>query len=64
MPDGLGSVDIPGDYKMVGEDGSTVYQDVVLPAFSALEGKGVLVLHVVFLAERAAVVEDGKAAGI
>ena len=64
VPDSLRRMDVAGDYQMVGEDGSAVDKDIVLTALSALERKGVLVLHVVLLAQRAPMVEDRKPSGV
>ena len=61
VPDGLRGMDIARDDQVVGEDGRPVYQNIVLAALPALERERVLMLHVVFLAERTAVVEDGHA---
>ena len=54
-------MDIARNDQVVGEDGRPVYQNIVLAALPALERERVLMLHVVFLAERTAVVEDGHA---
>ena len=49
---------------MVGEDGGAVYKNIVFAALASFERKGVLMLQVVFLAQRAAVVENGDSPGI
>ena len=64
VPDGLGNVDVPRNYQMIGENGCPVYQDIVLAALPSLEREGVLMLHVILFTKRTAVVEDGKPARI
>ena len=61
VPDGLRGMDIARNDQMIGENGRPVYQNIVLASLPALERQRVLVLHVVFLAQRTAVVEDGHA---
>ena len=64
VPNGLRRMDIARNDQMVGENGRPVYQNVVFAALSALERQRMLVLHVIFFAQRTAVVEDGHTARV
>jgi hypothetical protein len=64
VPYSLRNVDVTGYDKMIGENGSAVYEDVVSSALAAFERQFVLFFKIIFLAQGAAVVEDWKAAGI
>ena len=64
VPDGLRNMGVPRNHQVVGEDGGAVHQDVVLAPLAPFEGKGVLVLHIIFFAQGAAVVKDGNPSGI
>ena len=57
-------MDVPCDDQVILKNRRPVHQDVVLPAFPALEPEGMLMVKVVLFAQRTPVVDDRKPARI